>query len=157
VGGERLHAVARRGEEVERQPRPVTVHRFDVDASDDPNVLRIEVQCSSGTYVRVLAADLGHALGGGAHLRNLRRTAAGSFSVDHAVPLEQLAVDDALPPAAAVRDYPSVVMSDEDETAISHGRRVGAAQTGVWAAVAGDGRLLAVCEDDRPVVVVAPA
>ena len=55
VGGQRLHALARKGEEVEREARPVTVHRFVVDMTDDPLVLRVEVECSSGTYIRVLA------------------------------------------------------------------------------------------------------
>src|SRR6476659_6449748 len=82
VGGRRLHELARAGQEVERAPRPVTVRRFDVEPTDDPLVYRIEVDCSTGTYVRTLAADLGRALGGGAHLRGLRRTAVGSFNVD---------------------------------------------------------------------------
>ena len=84
VDGRRLHELAREGIEVEREPRPVTVHRFDVDSTPDPLVYRVEVECSSGTYVRSLAADLGHALGGGAHLRSLRRTAVGSFTENEA-------------------------------------------------------------------------
>ena len=59
VDGRRLHELARAGIEVEREPRPVTVHRFDVDSTPDPLVYRVEVECSSGTYVRTLAADLG--------------------------------------------------------------------------------------------------
>ncbi len=88
---------------------PVTVHRFDVDATDDPLVYRVEVECSSGTYIRSLAADVGAALGGGGHLRNLRRTAIGSFTLSEARTID--AIDDGalLPPAAALRDYPSVV------------------------------------------------
>src|SRR5438270_8383956 len=75
VGGKRLHELAREGIEVEREPRKVHVESFTAEPTDDPLVYRIEVTCSSGTYIRSLAADLGHALGGGAHLRNLRRTA----------------------------------------------------------------------------------
>jgi tRNA pseudouridine55 synthase len=157
VGGQRLHALARKGEEVERDPRPVTVHRFAVEATADPSVLAVEVECSSGTYVRVLAADLGRALGGGAHLRNLRRTAIGSFTVDGAVPLDRLSVADALAPAEAVRDYPSAVVSPEDAEAVGHGRRLSAGPEGIWAALDDNGRLLAVCEGTRPVVVLAPA
>jgi tRNA pseudouridine55 synthase len=157
VGGQRLHALARKGEEVEREPRPVTVHRFDVAATDDPLVLRVEVECSSGTYIRVLAADLGQLLGGGAHLRNLRRTAAGSYTEADAVALEELTADRALPMAATVRDYPSVVVGEDDALAISHGRRLSVAHDGTWAALHADGRLLAVCEGEKPVVVVAPA
>jgi tRNA pseudouridine55 synthase len=74
VDGKRLHELAREGVVVERKPRPVTVHSFDVQPTDDPLVVRIAVNVSSGTYVRTLAADLGTLLGGGAHLRNLKRT-----------------------------------------------------------------------------------
>ncbi len=103
VGGRRLHELAREGVEVERQPRPVLVHRFDIESVEgDPLVYRIEVECSSGTYIRSLAADLGHLLGGGAHLRNLRRTAIGSFTEADAEPPE---VAPLRPPAEALRDY----------------------------------------------------
>ena len=86
VGGKRLHELAREGIEVEREPRPVTVHRFEVGEPLSPGRFPIEVDCSSGTYIRTLAADLGTALGGGAHLRDLRRTAIGSFTVDQGRP-----------------------------------------------------------------------
>ena len=82
VGGRRLHELARQGIEVERAPRPVTVYRFDTEPAPDParpGVYRAEIECSSGTYIRVLADDLGRALGGGAHVTNLRRTRIGSF------------------------------------------------------------------------------
>ncbi len=82
----RLHELAREGIEVEREARPVTVHRFDVGDPIGPGAFPIEVTCSSGTYIRSLAADVGTALGGGAHLRDLRRTAIGSFTVDQAGP-----------------------------------------------------------------------
>src|SRR3954463_13490411 len=88
IGGQRLHDLARKGIEVEREPRPVTVHRFDVAPTHDPLFSRVEVDCSSGTSVRSLAADLGRALGGGAHLRALRRTAIGPFTEAMARPLE---------------------------------------------------------------------
>lgn len=85
IGGRRLHEIAREGGEVERAPRPVTIHRFvvgDVVERIDGNpVVAIDVTCSSGTYIRTLAADLGEALGGFAHLRNLRRRAIGDFIV----------------------------------------------------------------------------
>ena len=76
VDGKRLHELAREGIEVERKPRPVTVYAFEVHSIRMENgvtIASIEVRCSSGTYVRTLAADLGTLLGGGAHLRNLRR------------------------------------------------------------------------------------
>ena len=85
IGGRRLHEIAREGGEVERAPRPVTVYRYVVgdivERIDGNPVVHIEVTCSSGTYIRTLAADLGEALGGVAHLRRLRRTAIGDFVV----------------------------------------------------------------------------
>jgi tRNA pseudouridine55 synthase len=81
VDGQRLHALARQGIEIERAPRAVRVDRFDVEATEVPGRFRFDVTCSSGTYVRSLIDDLGRALGGGAHLGTLRRTAVGPFSL----------------------------------------------------------------------------
>jgi len=166
VGGRRLHQLARAGVEVERAARPVTVHRFDVSAGPEPGVLRVEVDCSSGTYVRTLAADLGAALGGGAHLRRLRRTAVGSFTVADARPLDALDASAVLPPAVAVRDYARVVVDPATAGAVGHGAMLdpGAGDwpgEGPWAVLDGDGELLAVYErrpDGRakPAVVLAP-
>lgn len=164
VGGERLHVLARQGLEVDREARPVTVHRFEVTPGDQPGILRAEVECSSGTYVRTLAADLGHALGGGAHLRDLRRTRVGSFTEDDARPLAEVVV---IPPAEALRDYPSVAVGDELAHAVGVGKVLPADVLGVdgpgpWAVVDGEGALLAMYERHRqgtvkPAVVVAPA
>lgn len=87
VGGQRLHRLARAGLEVEREPRVVTVESFDLTTTDDPLTYRAVVRCGAGTYVRTLAVDLGRALGVGAHISNLRRTASGDFSVTEAQPL----------------------------------------------------------------------
>jgi tRNA pseudouridine55 synthase len=149
VGGRRLHELARAGVEVERAPRTVVVERFDVDATDEPGVLRIEVDCSTGTYVRTLAADLGIALGGGAHLRHLRRTRVGSFTVDEAHAVEELVPAHVLSPAQALRDLPQVVVGTEQARAVSHGLAIdrvtaGAAGDGPWAVLDHRGRLLAV-------------
>ena len=89
VDGQRLYKAARRGEEVERQPRPAMIYRYDVDDVRMPDV-DVFVACSKGTYVRTLAHDLGEALGCGAHLTRLRRVAAGDFSVDDAWGLSEL-------------------------------------------------------------------
>ena len=165
VDGKRLHALAREGIEVERAPRPVTVHRFDVTPTGDPLVVRCEVECSSGTYVRTLAADLGTALGGGAHLRDLRRTAIGSFTLADAHRLETVGPDVVLSPADATRDLATVVASDAERLDVGHGkvldrddRFVG---DGPWAVLGEDGSLLAVYAAHRagtvkPDVVVAP-
>ena len=111
VDGKRLHELAREGIEIDRQPRPVTVDRFDVTATDDPSVLAIDVVCSGGTYVRTLAADLGHLLGGGAHLRNLRRTAVGPYTLGRGGPARTTA--SCCAPIEAVRGMPSVVVDEE--------------------------------------------
>ncbi len=170
IGGKRLHELARAGETVERPPRPVTVHRLQLDeaepATDDhAMVLRIEVDCSSGTYIRTLADDLGHALGGGAHLRNLRRTAIGSFTLADAHPLEALEL---LPPAVALRDFPSVTVDDALAARITNGAvlerselaEAVAVGDGPWAVLTPAGELLAVYEGRdatrvKPAVVVA--
>ena len=81
VDGKRLHQLAREGIEVERKPRPITVHSFSVEPTEEPNVLSARIHCGSGTYVRSLGADLGEALGGGAHIRALRRLTTGPFDI----------------------------------------------------------------------------
>ncbi|MEL7158771.1 MAG: tRNA pseudouridine(55) synthase TruB, partial [Actinomycetota bacterium] len=90
VDGKRLHELAREGKEVAREARPVTVGRFDVAPTDDPLLYDLSVDCSSGTYIRTLAADLGTALGGGAHLASLRRTAVGPFTLDDCCSLDDV-------------------------------------------------------------------
>jgi tRNA pseudouridine55 synthase len=88
-----LHELAREGIEIEREARPVTVHSFTVVAVRG-NEIDIDVTCSSGTYIRTLAADLGTLMGGGAHLKNLRRTSIGRFTVADTVTLDGLKSDD---------------------------------------------------------------
>jgi len=153
IDGRRLHQLAREGKEVERPPRPVTVHRFDVTPLDaDAGIWRCEVDCSSGTYVRSLAADLGTALGGGAHLRNLRRTAVGGFSLADAGTIEAPTI---LPIEAAVAHLDTAAVDATTATAVGHGRvldldalgvAAGSDATGPWAVFGPDARLLAVYE-----------
>ena len=151
VGGRRLHELARAGVEVEREARPITVTRFDVEPTGEPGVLHVSVDCSTGTYVRVLAADLGTALGGGAHLKNLRRTRVGSFTLAEAHPLEELVPAHVLDPAQALRDLAQVEVGPETARMVSHGLAIdkvsaGAAGEGPWAVLDRRGRLLAVYE-----------
>lgn len=87
--GKPLYKLAREGKEVHRDPRPVTIHSFEITALRLPEV-DIRVECSKGTYIRTLAHDLGQALGCGAHLSDLRRTASGDFRVSEALPVESL-------------------------------------------------------------------
>lgn len=160
VGGRRLHDLARAGVEIERAPRQVTIDRFDVDPTESPGVYRITVDCSSGTYVRTLAADLGEALGGGAHLRNLRRTRVGSFGLSEARRLDEVTVDCLLTPAQAMRDLAQVEIDDEVSRLVRDGLpldKVALAATGEgpWALVDPDGRLLAVYEPTETDRIVA--
>ena len=163
VGGRRLHELARAGVEVEREARLVTVHRFEVASGPEPGVFRIEVDCSSGTYVRSLAADLGAALGGGAHLRRLRRTAVGSFTAADARPVDELGPAHVRPPAAAVAHLARVDAGGVLAEAVGYGKVLDAdwPGEGPWAVVDLGGELLAVYERHgegrvKPAVVLAP-
>jgi len=156
--GRRLHELARQGIEVEREPRPVVVDEFEVAATPDPRVFEIAVTCSTGTYVRVLAADLGRFLGGGAHLRLLRRTASGGFTDSDARPLDALEL---LPVRAAVRDLAQVTVDAATAGRVVQGAVLPRpAGDGPWAVLAPDGELLAVYEprntvQAKPAVVLA--
>ncbi len=172
VGGRRLHQLAREGVEVERAPRPVHIHRLEVeDFEPGPHPrVTIAVECSSGTYVRTLAADLGAALGGPAHLGSLRRLRVASFGLDEARTLEEVAADPSacvLPPAVAMRDLAAVVVDGDGAVAVARGRPLPAAAVpgpgagpGPFAVIGPDGRLLAVHErrgsGTRASVVVVP-
>ncbi|MBL0154982.1 MAG: tRNA pseudouridine(55) synthase TruB [Chitinophagaceae bacterium] len=87
VDGKRVYELARRGQEVKLEPRPVTIHAFEITAIEGPKVF-FRVVCSTGTYIRSLANDFGQALGCGAYLSSLRRTKIGAFSVDDAMTIQ---------------------------------------------------------------------
>jgi tRNA pseudouridine55 synthase len=165
VGGRRLHELHRQGLEVERPSRAVRVDRFDLEPACERGVLRAHVECSSGTYVRTLAADLGRALGGGAHLRTLRRIRVGSFTVAEAEPVGSLVPESLRSPAQALRDLDKVTVDPTVAALVALGRPLdrvplGATGPGPWAVVDPTGRLLAVYEATasdaiRPAVVLA--
>ena len=113
--GKKLYELARAGKEVERAPRPVTIHALEVVEQTGPNCYTLRVRCSKGTYVRTLCHDIGAALGCGGCMSALRRTEAAGFSLAEAVPLEALL--DAPDPAALLRPvdayffrYPAVTV-----------------------------------------------
>ncbi len=154
VEGERMYAAARRGERPERTPVQVTVHRIELLAFHPPEV-EFEVDCSSGTYIRAIARDVGETLGVGAHLRTLRRTRIGEHTVDGAVPLQSL--EDAehvqralLTPLEALRHLPRVVVEGESLQVVRHGGGVpapeGAEPQGPVALASPEGELLAIAE-----------
>lgn len=152
VEGRRLHELAREGVEVERRAVQVHVAQLDVGAAVSPGVFPIRVRCSSGTYVRSLAADLGVALGGGAHLRNLRRVAVGELSVDEAVAVEDLSPGRVLKPVTAFRGRDLLVVGEDLARSVRHGQVLPADLLGVdtgsddgpWPVVDEEGDLLAV-------------
>lgn len=157
IDGKRLHELAREGIEIERPPRPVTIHSFRLMPTDEPNIVLAAVECSAGTYVRTLAADLGRLLGGGAHLRNLRRTAVGRFTIGEAAPPDDCVL---LPVEEAVRSLDRVDLSGGVADMVSNGRVLPAWEgDGPWALFRPDGTLAAVYErvgtgEAKPMVVV---
>ncbi len=169
VKGERSYARVRSGEEVHLPARPVTIHRFDIHAIRRVSNGRLQdvdvtVECSSGTYIRALARDLGTVLGVGGHLTVLRRTQVGPYTIGQARTLEQLAVElDVLPLDDAGRAlFPVRELSDTETADVSHGRRVAPNEDpdGPVAAFAPDGTLVALLENRgdaaRTVLVFAP-
>jgi tRNA pseudouridine55 synthase len=178
VGGRRLHQLARAGVEVDRPAREISVSRFDVDpvparpgqpeqagSGLEGPVLSVRIDCSSGTYVRVLAADLGAALGGGAHVRWLRRTAVGPWTEEQAVPLDELDRESLLPPLAALPGMDRVTVGEEVAGDVAHGKvleavSIGVTGSGPWSVVTPNGELLAVYQPYgvglvKPAVVLA--
>jgi tRNA pseudouridine55 synthase len=159
VGGRKLYEAAREGERLEAKPRPIRVDTFDLLSYEAPDA-KFRVICSGGTYVRVLAADVGAALSCGAHLIGLRRTAIGPYSVVDAVALD--GPGEPLPLDAAVSHLPRLELDADEAIAASHGRPLGpAGLTGPYAVFGPNGRLIGVYEDDgpraRPQVILAPA
>ncbi len=135
-GGQKAYEVARRGEHIELEARPVEFYSI-VLVDWQPPELTLEVHCSAGTYIRSLAHDLGQALGCGAHLAGLRRTASGSFRVQDAVTLEALNAAFAAnawqhllrPPDSALADWPAVHLTADATQRILRGQGV-AGETG---------------------------
>jgi tRNA pseudouridine55 synthase len=159
VGGVSLHRAARRGEAIEAPARPIRVDAFELLEFDGLDV-EFRVVCSSGTYVRVLVADVGRALGCGAHLTRLRRTRIGPFPVEQSRAPDELA--EPLPVEVAVRHLPRLDLEEDEARAAANGRPLGPAGIeGFYGVYAPDGRLVAVYRDDvaraLPEMVLAPA
>lgn len=151
VDGKRAYALVREGEEVVLAEREVTVSRFDIlEVRRGPWLdLDVVVECSSGTYIRALARDLGEALGVGGHLTALRRTRIGPFSVQDATPLDDQLAEHLETPAAAARQlFPVVELDDNQSVDLGHGKRVPLPPqpSSPVAAIAPDGRLVGLLE-----------
>ena len=169
VDGKRSYDRVRAGEEFELAARSLTVHRIDVHHIDRPTPELVDVDvtvaCSTGTYIRAIARDVGAGLGVGGHLTALRRTSSGPFDTGSARPVEDAAGalatagtgDGVLSLADAARAvFPARELTDAEAVAVGHGQRVPATGTpGLHAALAPDGRLVALIEDAGEVARVA--
>ena len=169
VDGQRAYKLTRAGAAPELKPRPVTVYEFTVTGirpSGPVTDLDATVRCSSGTYIRALARDLGDRLGTGGHLTALRRTQVGGYGLDAARTLDQLAERFEVMPLAkaAAAAFPSRDLSQDEARRLAHGGRLpaiaaGTGNPGPTAAFAPDGTLVALLTEDsgqaRPLVVFA--
>lgn len=168
VAGQRAYKLVREGQTVELPARRVRIDRFDVLAvrpHGEVVDVDVAVDCSSGTYIRALARDVGAALGVGGHLTALRRTRVGRFGLDQAHDLDTLAADPRLSHSldeAALLAFPRRDLTDAEAEDARHGRPLApAGTTGTYAATAPDGAVIALLEDGpnrtRSVVVLRPA
>ncbi|MDT5331473.1 MAG: tRNA pseudouridine55 synthase [Mycobacterium sp.] len=168
VGGQRAYKLAREGQAVELPPRSVRIDRFDVLAVRHRHGLvdvDVEVDCSSGTYIRALARDVGADLGVGGHLTALRRTRVGRFGLEQARTLDELADGPTLSYSldeACLQSFPRRDLTAEEAEDTRHGRPLKPAGIeGIYAATAPDGQVIALLNDGaertKPVVVLRPA
>ena len=154
VGGKRLYELARKGEEIEREKRPVTI--YEIAAAEAENgEFRLTVHCSKGTYIRSLIADIGESLGCGACMTALRRTLSNGFTLSDAhteEELKQLAPDGVLPVDAPFGGFPGVSLSKAQSVRFKNGgelftQRVnGAEQTGLYRVYSNEGEFLGLGE-----------
>jgi tRNA pseudouridine55 synthase len=157
IQGRKAYEIARNGEEVELEPRTIHVYNLDLLEWSPPEAV-VDVFCSSGTYVRSLANDLGKVLGCGAHLIGLRRTKSGRFTLRDAVPLRRLQeaftagnwYQHLIPAAEALGDWPMIELDADQVELVRHGHRVPAevGSTGWARGVSEAGDLVALMEVD---------
>ncbi len=152
VAGQRAYDVARKGEAPALSAEAVTVHRLVLRDYSPPDV-SIEIECSSGTYIRSIARDVGARLGTGGHLRSLRRQRIGQFDVAEAVPLDDESMSERIvaslrPPEEAVAHLATAVLDATAGSALSHGRSVewGQYKVDEPVAVIVEGNLVAIAE-----------
>jgi tRNA pseudouridine55 synthase len=168
VGGQRAYKLAREGQTVELAARPVRIDRFDVldiRRTGEFVDVDVDVDCSSGTYIRALARDVGVTLGVGGHLTALRRTRVGRYGLDEAHTLDELAERPQLSyslDTACLVGFPRRDLTPEETEDVRHGRPLRPAGIhGVYAATASDGRVIALLQDGagrtKNVVVLRPA
>ncbi|SFC08269.1 tRNA pseudouridine55 synthase [Nocardioides terrae] len=161
VDGKRAYALARAGEQVELKARPVTVHELtvhEIRRSGDATDVDISVRCSSGTYVRAIARDVGAELAVGGHLTALRRTAVGPYGLDVAHTLDELGEEFAvLPIADAARAaFPAYDLDERQASDVRVGRRLALGLDALTAVFAPDGAFLALYEPTADAAVARP-
>ena len=125
INGQKLYDLARKGREVERQPRPVTIHELTLLGMEADGI-HLRVRCSKGTYIRTLCKDIGQALGCGGCMAALRRVSAGEYTISNSVPLQMLIESDnpggyLLPVDSMFRQYPAVKLTEKQEKCCRNG------------------------------------
>jgi len=125
INGQKLVDLARKGREVERQPRPITIHELTLLGMEAEGI-RLRIRCSKGTYIRTLCKDIGEALGCGGCMAGLRRVSAGEYGIEEAVPLQVLLETETpeqylRPVDSMFRNYPKVVLTPKQETRCRNG------------------------------------
>jgi tRNA pseudouridine55 synthase len=165
IGGSKLYEMARRGLHIEREPVEIEIKELELreikeifshGSEELTKDCLINVVCSSGTYVRTLAEDIGRRLGIGAHLVELRRTRAGNFEIDRSLTLEELAlfadagqVESVLIPMVAALPFEALQLDEEERKAVGHGRSI--RRCGVWL----NGSYAMLCDQERQLVAIA--
>ena len=158
VQGKKLYEIARKGGEVERKPRPVTISKLEVTGEEHGNYM-LDVVCSKGTYIRSLCHDIGGALGVGGTMSALRRVRAGQFSLENAYTLEQVqqaadagrAEELLLPVDALFSEYPAVALTAKGEKRCRVGNDYPVPETagGICRVYGGDGTFLALARAEQ--------
>ena len=158
VNGQKLCDLARKGKSVERQPRPITIHELTLLERGE-NTLRLRVRCSKGTYIRTLCKDIGEALGCGGCMEALRRVSAGEYTIDEAVPLQELL--DTESPGNYLRDvdtmfrnYPAVTLTPNQEKRCRNGNSFSVRlEEGTYRAYSQEGEFLMLAKVEDGVMV----
>lgn len=158
VNGQKLYDLARKGREVERQPRPITIHQLEL-LECGGNEARLRIRCSKGTYIRTLCKDIGQALGCGGCMAALRRIQAGEYTLDGAVPLQELLarseageeVESLLRPVDTMfANHPALTLNEEGARRVRNGNTFSTtAHPGRYRVYSPQGEFLALCQVEQ--------
>ena len=157
VGGQKLVDLARKGKEVERQPRPITIHELTLLGMEADGI-HLRVRCSKGTYIRTLCKDIGEALGCGGCMAALRRVTAGEYTIEESVPLQRLLETEdpeqyLRPVDSMFRNYPAVTLTEKQELRCRNGNSFSIQlEDGTYRAYGKDGEFLMLAKVDDGVM-----